>query len=343
LAKLFNWSSVSFAPLGTAHVLSSPFTSEMMGGPFCPAGARWMWAIVPAMPMVFTDPLTEPSLAIEMVPFPLACVLTAGTSCAPVSFTATSPAMAPIEITQENAAAAKDRAITDVIAFIVVTSPVENTGRPYLLPRLAVNETIGMPSSFKMPTTPELPLVVAMLGVFSLLSATAVIRAGESAEPAGVIDACTLLLVPEIERVIHAKVDSGERRDEGAAADGSYSSTCVWKIRIAPGRQDPQAPLGGQSFVILNAVRWPAGSGLAHRFLDGFRAAAARGEIFHTPIPKPFGQEALWWGDGLAVRENEVSFGISVFSGRLQPKYRGFFEEQLAPDVLRRVKVSDHP
>jgi hypothetical protein len=177
--------------------------------------------------------------------------------------------------------------------------------------------------------------------VLVLLSAAAPSRADEPARAAEKIDACTLLLAPEIERVIGVKVDSGERRDEGPSSDGSYSSTCVWKIRTSnPAPPDSAAPLGGASFVILNAIRWPAGSGLARGFLEGFRAAAARGDIMHTPIPKSLGEEALWWGDGLAVREHDVSFGISVFSQAGKAKYRGFFEERLAPRVLGRI---DHP
>jgi hypothetical protein len=178
--------------------------------------------------------------------------------------------------------------------------------------------------------------------VLALLAAVAPSHAEEPARAAEKIDACTLLLEPEIERVIGAKVDSGERRDEGPSSDGSYSSTCVWKIRTSnPAPADSAAPLGGASFVILNAVRWPAGSGLARGFLEGFRAAAARGDILHTPIPKSLGDEALWWGDGLAVREHDVSFGISVFSQALKPKYRGFFEERLAPRILGRIDRPD--
>jgi hypothetical protein len=176
----------------------------------------------------------------------------------------------------------------------------------------------------------------------ALLSSTALPSRADG--PGGVaekIDACTLLLAPEIERVIGLKVDSGERKDEGPSPDGSYSSTCVWKIRTSePAPADSDAPMGGASFVILNAIRWPAGSDLARGFLAGFRAAAARGEIKHTPIPKSLGEEALWWGDGLAVRQHDVSFGISVFLQAGKAKYRGFFEERLAPRILARIDSS---
>ena len=179
---------------------------------------------------------------------------------------------------------------------------------------------------------------LVFLSTVILVSAAIPSRAEEPVRAAEKIDACTLLLAPEIEHVIGAKVDSGERRDEGPSPDGSYSSTCVWKIRTSvPAPADAAAPMGGASFVILNAIRWPAGSELARGFLEGFRAAAARGDITHTPIPKSLGDEALWWGDGLAVREHDVSFGVSVFFQTGKAKYRGFFEERLAPRVLARI------
>jgi hypothetical protein len=166
-------------------------------------------------------------------------------------------------------------------------------------------------------------------------------RCGEPAPgsaPSLEIDACSLLLPAEISQVIGFPVDAGTRKDSGLEPSSAYSSTCLWRIKLdPPPPEDPTAPLGGQSFVILHAMQWPAGSGLARTFLEDFRKAAAVGDIPKQPVPRKFGDEALWWGDGLAVRQGDVSFGLSVFSPLLKSKSPGDFEEQLAPPILRRL------
>jgi hypothetical protein len=159
-----------------------------------------------------------------------------------------------------------------------------------------------------------------------------------AASAAAEVDACSLLTATEISQVIGVAVDSGVRRDQGLQQNGSYSSACVWTMRLqGEAAPNPAAPLGGKSFVILNAMQWPAGSGLARTFLEAFHAAAARGEISSKPTPREFGDEALWWGDGLAVRKGDVSFGLSVFMPNSKPQRPGAFEEQLAPHILRRL------
>ena len=133
-------------------------------------------------------------------------------------------------------------------------------------------------------------------------------------------------------------VDGGTRRDEGFQPNGSYSSACLWTVRRTGNHPaDPRAPLGGKSFVILNSIQWPAGSGLARQYLEDFRAAAADGTIPGKPVPRSFGDEALWWGDGLAVRKGDVSFGVSVFLPGAMPAQPGKLEEQLAPHILRHL------
>lgn len=78
---------------------------------------------------------------------------------------------------------------------------------------------------------------------------------------------------------------------------------------------------------------------MARTFLESFRAAAADGTIAGKPIARDFGDEALWWGDGLAVRSGGVSFGISVFLPRAEGQLeKGVGEERLAPLVLRRLE-----
>jgi hypothetical protein len=107
---------------------------------------------------------------------------------------------------------------------------------------------------------------------------------------------------------------------------------------------DAAAPLGGKRFVILNVLRWPRGSDGARTYLEAFREASASGVIESKPIARPFGDEALWWGDGLAVRRGDVSFGVSVFMTRgaadTQP-HAGEREERLAKIILSRLAAQD--
>ena len=146
-------------------------------------------------------------------------------------------------------------------------------------------ETLGMNIRSK-PTQALRRCALAAALVFSSPG-----RAAELVE----VDACALLNSAEVARVIGLPVSSGVRRDQGLQPNGSYSSTCVWTIDIKLKEPvNPRAPLGGRSFVILNVIRWPAGSGLARTFLEGFHVAAANGEIPSKPVPRKFGDEALW-------------------------------------------------
>ena len=161
---------------------------------------------------------------------------------------------------------------------------------------------------------------------------------GAAADALPRIDACALLTPAQIEAEIGHAVDAGDRRDAGLQPDGSWSSSCVWILKddsAAPA--DAAAPLRNRSFVILNAVQWPLGSGRAHEFLDAFHAAAASGVLPRAPQPRRIGDDALWWGDGLAVRTQDVSFGLSVLLRRARPPAPGAFEERLAPFVLRQL------
>jgi hypothetical protein len=177
------------------------------------------------------------------------------------------------------------------------------------------------------------------LGLFFSSVAHSAPSATADAGKAVAIDACALLRGAEISQVIGAPVGEPAREDAGLEPDGSYSSSCVWEIQtVKPAEPNNGAPLGGKSFVILHAMQWPRGSGLAHTFLDSFREAAATGDIPGKPVPRKFGDDALWWGDGLAVRQYDVSFGISVFFAGSNANHTGKFEEQLAPHILRRIQ-----
>ena len=86
------------------------------------------------------------------------------------------------------------------------------------------------------------------------------------------IDACALLAPAQIESVIGQAVEPGQRHDGGEESNGAWSSSCLWMLtseRDAP--RNPKAPMAGRSFVMLNAMQWPANSGRAHEFLDSFR------------------------------------------------------------------------
>ncbi len=149
-----------------------------------------------------------------------------------------------------------------------------------------------------------------------------------------------LLTATEISRAIGLPVDGGRRQDEGLQADGQYSSSCIWMIEPAK-KPDRSAPLGGRRFVILNAQQWPAGRNLAGKFLQAFRDSAEQGVIASKPSPRKFGDEALWWGDGLAVRKGDVSFGVSVFmpsASANKAARTSALEEKLVPHILRRVE-----
>ncbi|MEJ1966804.1 MAG: hypothetical protein WDO56_36790 [Gammaproteobacteria bacterium] len=186
---------------------------------------------------------------------------------------------------------------------------------------------------------------IGLLVVTALLDAApfSTALAQVSATP---IDACTLLDAADIHKVLGVPVEKGTRRDSGLESNGAYSSACVWMLESERGLpKDPSAPLGGKSFVILNALRYPQGSGGARTYLEAFREASASGVLPARPSARQFGDEALWWGDGLAVRRRDVSFGISVFLQRAastathgQPGER---EGRLAKTILARLAAQD--
>jgi len=159
-----------------------------------------------------------------------------------------------------------------------------------------------------------------------LLLATAV-----QAAPPARIDACALLDDAQVASAVDAPVDAGRLQDYGVEDNGAWSSSCVWTLTAAAG-----TPMGARGFVILNAMRWPAGSGRAHEFLDTFHEAAAAG-VLAEPAAREFGDAALWWGDGLAVARRDVSFGLSVHLPQARVDVPGAREERLAPLVLRRI------
>jgi len=161
------------------------------------------------------------------------------------------------------------------------------------------------------------------------------------ATEAPTIDACALLDTSDIRSALGIEVEQGSRRDSGIEPNGAYSSSCVWLFKGENDLpHDRNAPLGGRSFVILNAQRWPDDREGPRSFLNAFRDANESG-VLPEPVPRQLGDEALWWGDGLAVRRRDVSFGISVFTPR-DPSARmkaqpGERETRLAKAILKRL------
>jgi hypothetical protein len=167
-------------------------------------------------------------------------------------------------------------------------------------------------------------------------------QADESGKPQP-INACTLLTDQQVAAVLGARVNPGELHDSGTVesgnhvAAGAYSSTCLWRVASkGPPPSDPNLSLGGASYAILNAMQWPAGSGQAENFLQSFRDAAKEGAIDQSPVALKIADDALWWGDGVAVCKGDRSFGISVHLVGGRNKERRM-EEVLARKVVARL------
>jgi hypothetical protein len=190
-------------------------------------------------------------------------------------------------------------------------------------------------------------LCAGFLGGIGVAGSVLAAGAADRARP---IDACSLLTADEVSAVIGTKVDAGARRDDGWIDDksthgayvedkttrGVYSSTCLWRASADRNAADPNLPAGGASFAILNVFAWPPGSDQAGSFLQKFRDAAESNLIPSKPVPLKIGDEALWWGDGVAVKSGVVAFGISVHLVDGRPKER-HMEETLGAKLAARV------
>jgi hypothetical protein len=159
------------------------------------------------------------------------------------------------------------------------------------------------------------------------------------------INACSLLSSDEVAEAIGVKVDSGSRRDDGWVDNdtmhGVYSSTCFWRATADRNMANPSLSMGGASYAILNVFSWPPGSQDAGSFLQKFRDAAESNLIPSKPVPLKIADEALWWGDGVAVKSGTVAFGISVHLVGGRPKERGM-EEALGAKLAGRIGQLAH-
>jgi len=55
------------------------------------------------------------------------------------------------------------------------------------------------------------------------------------------------------------------------------------------------------------------------------------------PVALDLGDEALWWGDGVAVRRGTMSFGVSIVVNAADRAQRRVWEEALARSILPRL------
>jgi hypothetical protein len=163
---------------------------------------------------------------------------------------------------------------------------------------------------------------------------------GADAPKVAELDACSLIAPAAVTAVTGGTIDKSERNDSGETNEGGgYSSTCIWKIDglpKVPAKEGAPEPFGGAPFAMLNTIVWPAGSGLAKKYVNDFRDAAKQNLIDATPIPVKAGDDALFWGDGVAVAKGDISFGVSVHVGT-DKKAEQAMEEALAKKIVSKL------
>lgn len=183
--------------------------------------------------------------------------------------------------------------------------------------------------------------VAVVLGVASVSARNEGVASARAAD--GPVNACALLTDKEVASTLKLGVTPADRRDDGNLDDrpgyeGSYSSTCVWRVSEDSGKDSVDLPMAGMRFAILNAITWPKGSGKAANFLQSFHDAAEHDIIPSKPIPLTgIGDDALWWGDGVASRVGDVSFGVSVFLQNGDKVTQRAMEEALAKKIAGRL------
>ena len=164
---------------------------------------------------------------------------------------------------------------------------------------------------------------------------------GADAPKVAELDACSLIVPADVAAVTGGTIAKSERDDSGETNEGGgYSSTCIWKIdglaKVPAVKEGAPEPFGGQAFAMLNTIVWPAGSGLAKKYVNDFRDAAKQDLIDATPVPVKAGDDALFWGDGVAVAKGDISFGVSVHVG-IDKKAEQAMEEALAQKIVPRL------
>lgn len=182
-----------------------------------------------------------------------------------------------------------------------------------------------------------------VLGVVAAVAVVLSVASASSRAPAGPADACALLTDKEVASTMKLEVMPADRRDDGAldsrpGYEGAYSSTCLWRVVDDKDAENIDLPMNGMRFAILNAITWPKDSGKAANFLQSFHEAAEHEIIPSKPIAlQGIGDDALWWGDGVAARVGDVSFGISVFLQNGDKDTQRAMEEALARRIAGRL------
>lgn len=185
--------------------------------------------------------------------------------------------------------------------------------------------------------------VAVVLSIASMSARTSSAQAPVARVGDGPVDACALLTDTEVASTLKLEVLPADRRDDGNLDDrpgyeGSYSSTCVWRVTSDQDKDSVDLPMAGMRFAILNAITWPKDSGKAANFLQSFHDAAEHDIIPSKPIPlQGIGDDALWWGDGVASRKGDVSFGVSVFLQNGDKATQRTMEEALARKIAGRL------
>jgi hypothetical protein len=158
------------------------------------------------------------------------------------------------------------------------------------------------------------------------------------AAPPAAIDACALLTPDEVSDAVGREMAFRKAFDNGITNQGAHSTTCMWVADLPAGKEpDPNQRLGGRGFVVLSVMNWPGGPSQAAKFLDDFYKAFEQHDIDSKPVAVQVGaDDSLWWGDGVAARKDNVSFGVSVaqFGDRDARKPQA---ESLAKLVAKRL------
>lgn len=177
------------------------------------------------------------------------------------------------------------------------------------------------------------------LAAFAVLGIGACAHAADAPKVAD-RDACSLIAPADVAAVTGGAIAKSERDDSGETNEGGYSSTCIWKIdglpKVPAVKEGAPEPFGGQAFAMLNTIVWPAGSGLAKKYVNDFRDAAKQDLIDAMPVPVKAGDDALFWGDGVAVAKGDISFGVSVHVGT-DKKAEQAMEEALAKKIVPKL------
>lgn len=129
------------------------------------------------------------------------------------------------------------------------------------------------------------------------------------ADVAPAIPACPLLTVAEVSATLGVAVEAAEQPPSGGGEGEGRMTTCLW------------TPSGGRLGATLSLVvwTWPPGNGRALGYLAALREAAA-----DFPDRPPFetvaiGDDAVWDGDRLHVRQGEVTYTLATSLNALDP------------------------